>query len=394
MTEEGGTPRTEAQAVYGQRRVTRLSVITNMVPPYRAPVFRALHEQLGPGLEVLLLSEREKNRWWTAQANSLPARVLLGKHLFFPGRDWALHFNTGISRAIRSHAPNVVVISGWDNPSYWMALGSAKVLGIPVVLWSGSHRLSGRSQRGPIRWLKERFVRAADAYLSYGSMAADYLVELGAPRDRIVVGSNAVESAIFASCSVQSGARERQGSHDKLIVLFSGQLIARKGLDILIRALSRASSSAHLWVIGNGPERANCEKLAGELLPGRAQFLGERQYAELPAIYAAADLFVMPSLVEVWGLVLNEAMASGLPVISSRQAGATADLVVGKETGLTFDATSIDDLAAQLTMMLGNPDLRARFGANGRELVRRLDTRRYAADFVKAAELALAVRAR
>ncbi|WP_158305928.1 glycosyltransferase family 4 protein [Anaeromyxobacter sp. Fw109-5] len=358
------------------------------------PVYQEVHRLLGDDFKIAFLASSEANRSWDVARADVACCILPGKHLFLARRDWALHVNVGMAKAIRNHRATVVAVAGYDNPSYWLALAAAKLMRLPVVLWSGSHGLSGRTQRGPVRWLKERFVRAADAYLSYGSMAAEYLVELGALRGRIVVGSNAVESSVFANGTARDTARNEHRIGDEQIVLFSGQLIERKGLEVLIRALGRASSSAHLWVVGNGPDREKYERLASEVLPGRTRFFGHRKYAELPGIYAAADVFVMPSLVEVWGLVLNEAMASGLPVIASRQAGATADLVIGKDTGLAFDANSVDDLAAQLRKMLGDPALRARYGANGRELVSRLDTRRYAADFLKAAELALAARAR
>lgn len=369
----------------------RVSLVTNIATPYRIPMYRAIADELGDDFHVILLSRSEKNRAW--KLDELPFRhtVVPGRHLYVSSRDWALHLNVGVGKAIRAHRPDVVVIAGYDNPSYWAALAAAKLAHIPVVLWSGSHSLSGRSNRGPAYWLKQAFVRSADAYFTYGTLAADFLVELGARREAITVGTNAVESPRFMSGPSRLDARRSVGGcgeNDK-VMLFSGQLIARKGVDVLIRAAAHVRGAPLLWIIGDGAERAAYERLANELMPERVSFLGHRPYAELPTLYAAADLFVMPSRVEVWGLVLNEAMAAGLPVVSTRQAGATADLVEGKGTGFSYDAEDERELTAHLQALLDDDGLRAKCGARARELIARRDTRQYAKDLLSAARMAV-----
>lgn len=383
---------TERRFRYRSRpRRPRIAVLTNIVPPYRIPVFSHIGARLGEDFQVLALSRREKNRDWSEQlAQGFLLRVLPGWHSYLLARDWALHINWGVRAALRRHRANVVIVGGWDSPASWAALFAAKQLGIRVVLWSGSHAFSARSQGGVVSFLKKAFVRRSDAFFAYGSLAADYLISLGASPDRIVIGTNAIDTAAFApSNEGRQLYRAMCGVEEKVVILYSGQLIRRKGLDILIRSLSRTPATAELWVVGSGPLRAEYEALANAMIPGRARFLGSKSYDEMHEIYSAADIFVLPSKVEVWGLVLNEAMAAGLPVIASRNAGATRDLVREDFTGLTFDAERLDTLIEALNRLILDPRLRRRLGSEARTLIAQYDTSRYAEDMLRAAQLAL-----
>ncbi|HZZ86328.1 MAG TPA: glycosyltransferase family 4 protein [Anaeromyxobacteraceae bacterium] len=369
----------------------KLALVTNMIPPYRAPVFERL-AQLVPEFRVFTFSEMEKNRQWAAPGRGgFEAEVLGGRHLYFARRDWALHLNCGVYRALLRYRPEVVIVGGYDNPGCWLALAAARQIGARVVLWSGSHAHSARARRGVVPLLKRLFVRSCDAYFAYGSLAAEYLVSLGAPRERVVAGVNAVDTQAFRHRTVgRAEVRSAHSSGDAPVVCFSGQLIQRKGLDLLLQAMQRVSADARLWVIGDGPLRRKYEELAASLLPGRVTFLGARPYRELPDLYGAADLLVMPSLLEVWGLVVNEAMAVGLPVVVSCTAGAAPDLVEGKGTGFTVDPNDVGALASAIDRLVRDPELRADMGRRAQELIEGCGTDRYAADMLRAAELARA----
>src|SRR5262249_17391826 len=118
-------------------------------------------------------------------------------------------------------------------------------------------------------------------------------------------------------------------------VVFAGVLSATKNVAELIRGVS-AAPGQFLLIAGNGPERASLERLAAELLPGRHRFAGFLNYDRLSARYAPADAPSLPSLSEEWGLVCNEAMSFGLPVVVSDRVGAAPDLVVPGETGFVY----------------------------------------------------------
>jgi glycosyltransferase involved in cell wall biosynthesis len=233
-------------------------------------------------------------------------------------------------------------------------------------------------------------VKRVDAVFAYGSLAAQYASELGAPVGRIVIGTNAIDCPRFFGQPGRREAKRRElGADGKVLVLYSGQLIQRKGLDVVIQALSEVQEQAELLVIGDGPDRKLLEEAAARIVPGRVHFLGHRPYDELPGLYAASDILVMPSEIEVWGLVLNEAMAAGLPVISSTTAGATADLVVGRRTGFAVPPRDVKSWAVALRALASEPTLRAEMGANASRLIRELDTEKYATDLLACARLAL-----
>ena len=345
-------------------------------------------------LSVLTFSERERNRSWAAPDVAGYRRVALpGRHIFVRRRDWALHFNFGIRAALRALAPEAVVIGGYDSPGHWVALSTARRMGVPVVLWNGSHAASSRSTSRIINALKRAFVRRCDAFFTYGALAADYVEALGARGDRIVCGVNAVECERFAAPAGDRDAfRGDKGAAERIVVLYSGQLIERKGVDDLIRAMTTVPVRAVLWVVGDGRLRARYEALARELLPERCVFFGDKPYAELPRIYQAADLLVMPSLVEVWGLVVNEALASGLPVIASSAAGATADLIDGKGTGLAVTPGNAAALSSAISKLVTDDLARAAMGIRAKQLMTTLNTAKYAADMYRAVQLALGAR--
>jgi glycosyltransferase involved in cell wall biosynthesis len=158
-------------------------------------------------------------------------------------------------------------------------------------------------------------------------------------------------------------------SDDRPIVLFCGKLIAKKDAATLIRAM--AQEPAQLLVVGDGELRSPLEALAAELLPGRACFAGFCNQSELPALYDLADLFVIPSTYEPFGLVVNEVMNAGKPVIASDRVGCWPDLVRPGVNGAVFPAGDAAALAAALRPFLLDPALCERAGQASLEIINR-----------------------
>jgi len=368
----------------------RLAMLTNMVPPYRQPMFEALARIERGELLVLTLARSEKNRAWSLPDSASVRQVVVpGRHVFIGERDWALHVNRSVAGVLAGYRPDVLVIGGYDSPAQWEALLRARATGLPTVLWSGSHAYSSRSRSRLVLGLKRLFVRQCDAFLAYGTLAAQYLVTLGAAPTRIVTGINAADASFFGAPSPErSFHRAWGGGQFRAIACCSAQLIERKGIDVAIEAMSRVDENVALWVVGDGPLRPRYEQLARDRAPGRVFFLGHHEYEELPAIYGAADFFVLPSRREVWGLVVNEAMAAGRPVIATRGCGATADLIEGRNTGIAVEPDDPKALADAINVLARDDSQRAAMGARARELVQRCDTTAYAEAMHCAAEIA------
>jgi glycosyltransferase involved in cell wall biosynthesis len=247
---------------------------------------------------------------------------------------------------------------------------AARARGIPFVLWATiwehprtpAHRLS---------WLPTReLYRRADAVATYGPHVSDY-VRRFRPGDGVFEAPQAVEAELFPAPvpeAERAAARAELGAAgDVPAVLFVGRLEREKGVEVLIEAWRRANlpPGAVLALAGEGP-------LAGRLDAPGVRELGYVPRARLPALYAAADLFVLPSVrtatfVEPWGLVVNEAMHQGTPVIASDAVGAAAGgLVRDGRNGLVVPGGDADALATAIEAIATNPELRRRLGEAAR----------------------------
>jgi glycosyltransferase involved in cell wall biosynthesis len=178
------------------------------------------------------------------------------------------------------------------------------------------------------------FVRQADSWIAYGSPAANEIVQLGADPQRTVIAPNAVPKP------ARSQLRGRP--HDPLRFLSVGQLIQRKGLDLLLEAF-RNRKGGELWSAGDGLLKPLVQKVSRN--DTRVRYMGQLGGEELAALYHETDVLVLPSRYEVWGLVINEALAQGLPVLVSNQVGAVDDLIEDGVNGVIVPAYSAESIA-------------------------------------------------
>ncbi len=308
----------------------------------------------------------------------------------------------GISIALGELQPDAMAIAGWGTVDARACLSWCKQRRIPAFVMSETRAADGKRIWWK-EWLKSRVVRKFDGALCGGESHKRYLVQLGIPPERIAFGYNVVDNSYFANekCSRASSIEEPEaGDRTKLATrhqptaaafpegpyfLASNRFVERKNLARLIQAYSEyvASSKSDIWplfLLGDGELRGGLERLAQKLEliiasgdlklnsyklktpseDGLVFFAGFRQIEELPAFYSAAGAFVHPALEEPWGLVINEAMASGLPILSSRNVGAAEELVVEGETGFLFDPMNVKEMAAALLRMADMPEAHRR----------------------------------
>ncbi|HEV2734926.1 MAG TPA: glycosyltransferase family 4 protein, partial [Longimicrobiaceae bacterium] len=222
-----------------------------------------------------------------------------------------------------------------------------------------------------------RVFRRVSGFLAIGRQNADFYREYGVPDERVFLAPYAVDNdAFFASAAEQLPRREelRRGlgiPAGAPVILFSGKLIdVKRPMDLLRAYLRvRAEVPAALVFMGDGPLRPELEAFCREHALEDVHFAGFRNQSELGRFFAVADVFCLPSIYEPWGLVVNEAMCFGLPVVASDMVGSTGDLVLEGENGFTFRAGDVDALAGRLRAVLGDAELRRRMGARSRELI-------------------------
>jgi len=263
----------------------------------------------------------------------------------------------GIGDVLEDTKPDVLLVPGWYSIAMTRAIRWARVRGIPVIYRGDTNnQMSPRGWRRPLWHLKTRgLLSQYSAYLSVGRRSRDYLTSHGASPTRIYASPAVVDNAVFAAGAAhlagagRDAARARLGATPRdFVVLFAGKLEARKRPLDALPAVASLGPDAVLVIAGSGPlepqMRAEALRLGVRIAP-----LGFVNQSELGAVYAAADCLVLPSETdESWGLVVNEAMATGLPAVVSDHVGCGPDLVVPGETGEVHRAGDVDDLARAL----------------------------------------------
>ncbi|MBM4147419.1 MAG: glycosyltransferase [Lentisphaerae bacterium] len=296
-------------------------------------------------------------------------------------------------------SPDVVAAPGWAAPWSLAAIDWCDLRRRPAILMSESARMDGSSGRlGDV--VKSRLVKSFQAALVAGKPHRDYLAELGFASERVFDGYDVVDNRHFregAAAARRSGEAVRADlGAPRQYFLASGRFVPKKNAIAVVDAYSRyvAAAGESAWdlvMLGDGPLRSRIEKhVAGLGLGGRVVFPGFRQYDELPAWYALAGAFVHASLVEQWGLVVNEAMAAGLPVLVSNRCGCAADLVWDGINGFVFDPTSVPEMAGAMLRVAGGAVDGAAMAEAGLGIIGRWTTERFADSIWRAATVACA----
>lgn len=256
------------------------------------------------------------------------------------------------------------LVFGWGNKSAVQTIQACRHLGIPIVMRGDSQLGTPRSlAKRVVKYLPYRwFLRRIDAHVYVGKNNHSYLSHYGVPESRLFFAPHFVDNNFFVHASSQA---QNQGIPQQLrstlgiepqdfVFLFAGKMIPKKRPRDLLEAfklcqdLGHPNRTMHLVCIGDGPLRPSLEQLA-KPLGGKVHFIGFRNQSEMPAWYRAADALVLPSDGgETWGLVVNEAMACGLPAIVSDAAGCSPDLIDQGRTGFTFPLGSVESLAQRM----------------------------------------------
>jgi 1,2-diacylglycerol 3-alpha-glucosyltransferase len=375
----------------------RIAVLFHRLGPYHLARLAAAGARCD--LTAIELSAVDRTYAW-APVSGAPnfARVTL-----FADEDVDLKPRGLVGRTVRDSLaaadPGAVAVPGWSHPSALAALLWCVRNGRPAVLMSESAMHDER--RRPAREAaKRRIVRLFGSALVGGAPHREYACALGLPAPAVVAGYDVVDNAHFARRAREASASD-QGSRRRLglparFFLASARFVAGKNLLFLLDAYAdyRRHVGAEAWrlvLLGDGPLRAEVEsRIAGLGLTGEVLLPGFRQYHELPAFYGLAGAFVHASATEPWGLVVNEAMAAGLPVLVSERCGCARDLVRDGVNGFTFDPWDVAQLAGMMHRIAAMTDAqRDAMAAAGRGIIAEWGPERFADGLMRAAELAV-----
>ncbi|MFC0406625.1 glycosyltransferase family 4 protein [Roseomonas elaeocarpi] len=355
----------------------RVTMLTNFIAPYRVPLLEAVRDRVGD-LRIFVSTPMEEDRDWAVEWGSLD--VVVQRNLTLRG---SYRDSFGFSDRLKIHVPYDtlaqlyrfrpdVVISGELGARSLQAAAYAAVHPrVPLLIWA---TLSEHSERdwGRARQALRRVILArADGVLTNGESGARYIRRFGIPDDRIFRINQPVAVDLFAA-----GERVRPEA-EVTRLLYVGYLSGRKGIaefgqHLLDHARAYPSRAFEVWWVGEGDKRRGLEALPfGANVSQR--FFGSLPYAALPDIYRQCDALIFPTLRDEWGLVVNEAMAAGLPVLGSIYSQAVEELVREGETGWVFDPRDAASAHAALDRMFGaGPDQLASMRRACRERIGKL----------------------
>ncbi len=278
------------------------------------------------------------------------------------------------SDQLRADRIDICLITGWQALGLLQALFLCRRLGIKVLVRGESNSIHPRSRwkRGLHRMLLRRY----DGFLAIGKENEKFYIDNGVDAERIFWCPYFVDNERFAKQA--ENTRYRRGEirrrwrieDDKVCFLFAGKFERKKRLTDLIKAIDiarRKTKSVHLLIVGSGEESGQIRDLI-ERSSIPVSFSGFLNQTEISNAYIAADCLVLPSdHGETWGLVVNEAMASGLPAIVSDRVGCGPDLVIPDHTGLTFEYGDVQDMAQIMIRTAREPEILKRMGRNAQQ---------------------------
>jgi glycosyltransferase involved in cell wall biosynthesis len=354
----------------------RLVILTEIISPYRIPLFNCLAQDAGVDLHVIFLSENDPAlRQWKVYKEEIRFSYEVLPSWRRRAGKFNVLLNAGVIHALQQATPQAILCGGYNYVASWQALAWARFRNVPFLLWSESNPYDARRGHALVEMLKAEFFHNCDGFVVPGRSAKEYLRAHKIRSDRIFTAPNAIDNDLFSSLA--QAARQDATAARRLLdlpsryILFVGRLVQEKGVFELLRAYATLDQSLRrqigLVFVGDGPCRPELLKRASAVTDGAIRFPGFVQREQLPAYYALAEMFVLPTYTDTWGLVVNEAMACGLPVIVSRVAGCASDLIRENWNGLLAEPKDISSLSSAVANLATQPDLCASMGAHARQ---------------------------
>ena len=371
----------------------KLILIMNIISPYRIPVFNHLAKDGDRDFMVIFLAGTEGSRHWKIYKEEIKFdyKILKNLHFYIQSKEMPIYFNRGLWGELKKFRPEAICVCGYHYLVTVEALIYAKLTGTKITLWAGSHLLSGFLKNPLTDFYKKMIIPRFDFYITYGAAAKQQIIHYGADPGKIIVGCNTVDIEWFMNKCKEirnneiSQMRKKYPSKN---ILYVGEFIERKAVINLIAAFEKLGiDNVGLILVGKGKEKDKYSKYIKGHNVKNVFFEGFVQKEDIVKYYKLTDVFVLPSFNEVWGLVVNEAMACGIPVISSKYAGVTRDLVQDGVNGYSFHPANIDELTQRLRELMLDDEKRIQMGKKSLEIIRNKTPQRYAESILKAVNL-------
>lgn len=339
---------------------------SNIPSPYRVDFFNELgkHCDLTVIFELSYSPERD-DKWKDYNFKNFKGIVLDGKRI---STDTA--FCPNITKYLKAERYDEVVVTVLASPTAILAVNWLKRHHIPYI-YEGDGGFIHPDNK--IKYLiKKRIISGAKYCFSTSKAFDEYCINYGASFEGLIrypLSSICNEDIIPRCLSLEEKSALKENCHmaEKKCIVSVGQMIERKGFDILLKAAKNLSDEWGIYLIG-GNATKELEELVSKLrLENKVHFLDFMDKKTLWKYYQAADLFLLPTREDIWGLVVNEAMANGLPVVSSDKCIAALEMVEDEKNGYIFQSENTEELGQVLKMVNDNPLILVEMAENARE---------------------------
>lgn len=373
--------------------IPRIAFVNTHPIQYFAPLYAYLNQTGEFAVTALYLSDfsvrgsldrefGEVLKWDIDLLSGYNARFVKGANLRPQSGSFFSVIAPQIWREVKRGKFDALIVHGHTPAAVLIAVAAARQAGVPVFCRAETHLgLSRPAFRRALRKpLMGTFYRSMNGVLAIGSANAAFYRAMGVPKDRIFFMPYTIDNARFMAGARMSHEQRRDiraalgVMDDAPIVLYAAKLQVRKHPDDLIRAalqLREWGVRFHVVIVGSGEMADELTDLVARHKLENVHFRGFVNQRVLPQIYGAADVFVLPSEDESWGLTINEAMCAGLPVVVSKGVGCVADLVRDDVNGRIFTPRDTLGLATALHSILVDVDTRRRMGAASHDIISR-----------------------
>ena len=351
---------------------------------YKAVVFNELYKlslKERFDMKVLQIAINEKSRqslgYLDLSIHKYPYKILFKKNYEEIG---FIEKVITLIREVNNYEPDIVIVPGYFDWAYWIAVFYCKFKGKKIITGIESTEFDHKRM-----WFKEQikriFVKMCDGVFCYGTKSKEYSVKLGAHQDRVFTVFQATDNGTLEKLYIESKKNiesiRKEFGFKPFNFIFVGRLSPEKNVGLLVRAFAKVkkklgkSKDWGLIIVGDGPLRTELEKLTINLnIMDSVYFVGGKSWKDVIRFYAASDVLILPSVSEPWGLVVNEAMVCGLPVVVSKRAGSYYDLVKEGENGFGFDPYDQKELEKIMSKFINNGLDMKRMGEKSREIIR------------------------
>ncbi|WP_321421168.1 glycosyltransferase family 4 protein [uncultured Methanobacterium sp.] len=364
----------------------KVAIITNYPSPYRIPVFEKLSHIFDLTVYFTHMEFegdkpkiKDKMRNWDLKSQyNFKHKFLKGKTISFQ-KKMEYDVNFSIVKEL-DKGYDAVIIGGYNTFTTQLALVLCKIKKIPVILWSGNtlHKNEYNLFRRLSTPIMSFLIKKTDGFIVYGTRAKEYIESFGISPEKISIAINVGDINFFMSendriQSQKEALKEHFQIETEYNIIFVGSFVYGKGITYLIDAFGKFNpKNVGLILIGGGGP-LNDEITAKIQETDNVYFMGHIDPLELPKFYAIADLFIVPSSLDRFSIVMSEAMASGLAVISTPANGASCDLIKDDYNGYVIPEESSEAIESVFRKIFENPEKLEKMGENSKKCIKEVN---------------------